>query len=135
MRPSRSQGKHGCDPVSLGGQSLRKAELDSRREVGVIVRESKVVNGLIDTFEADWGVKQTVETIPAATPAPKKTLKTMVEKLSPLSPLVKEAVKDVVSKTGSARLNAKEVKETVQKAVKEAVRERVQEMLNESAEQ
>ena len=59
----------------------------------------------------------------------------MVEKLSPLNPLVKEAVRDVVSKTGNASLNTKEVKETVQKAVKEAVRERVQEMLNESAEQ
>jgi hypothetical protein len=94
-----------------------------------------VVSGLIDTFEADWGVKQTVETIHAAPPALKKTLKTMVEKLSPLSPLVKEAVKDVVSKKGSASLNRKEVKDTVQKAVKEAVRERVQEMLNESAEQ
>jgi len=38
----------------LGSQSLRTAELDSRREVGIIVRESKVVNGLIKTFEADW---------------------------------------------------------------------------------
>ena len=43
----------------VGSQSLRKAELDSRREVGVIVRESKVVSGLLDTFEADWGVKET----------------------------------------------------------------------------
>ena len=119
----------------VGSQSLRKVELDSRREVGVIVRESKVVGGLIDTFEADWGVKETAETIQAAPRELKKTLKKMVEKLSPLSPLVKEAVKDVVSKKGSASLNTKEVKATVQKAVKEAVRERVQEMLNESAEQ
>jgi PLD-like domain len=119
----------------VGSQSLRKAELELRREVGVIVRESKVVSRLIDTFEADWGVKETAETIQAPPPALKKTLKTMVEKLSPLSPLVKEAVKEVVSKKGSTRLNTKEVKETVEKAVKEAVRERVQEMLNESAEQ
>ena len=48
---------------------------------------------------------------------------------------MKEAVKEVVSKKGSAGLNTKEVKETVEKAVKEAVRERVKEMLNESAEQ
>ena len=34
----------------IGSQSLRRAELDSRREVGVIVREPKVVNGLIKTF-------------------------------------------------------------------------------------
>jgi hypothetical protein len=58
----------------------------------------------------------------------------MVEKLSPLNPLVKEAVHEVVSKKGSAGLNKTDVKETVEKAVKEAVRERVQEMLNESAE-
>lgn len=58
----------------------------------------------------------------------------MVEKLSPLNPLVKEAVREVVSKKGSAGLNKTDVKETVEKAVKEAFRERVQEMLNESAE-
>jgi len=118
----------------VGSQSLRKAELDSRREVGVIVRESKVLSGLIDTFEADWGVKETAETIQTTPQELKKTLKETVEKLSPLNALVKEAVNDVVSKKGSASLNTKEVKETVEKAVKEAVRERVQEMLNESAE-
>ena len=119
----------------VGSQSLRKAELDSRREVGVIVRESKVLSGLIDTFEADWGVKETAETIQTTPQELKKTLKETVEKLSPLNALVKEAVNEVVSKKGSASLNTKEVKETVEKAVKEAVRERVQEMLNESAEQ
>jgi phosphatidylserine/phosphatidylglycerophosphate/cardiolipin synthase-like enzyme len=118
----------------VGSQSLRTAELDSRREVGVIVRESKVVNGLISTFEADWGAKDTAETIQATPRELKKTLKKVVKKLSPLNHLVKDAVEDVVSKKGSASLNTKEVKETVQKAVKEAVRERVQEMLNESVE-
>ena len=51
----------------------------------------------------------------------KKKLKEMVEKLSPLHPLVKEAVKEVVSKEGNTGLNKTEVKETVEKAVKEAV--------------
>jgi phosphatidylserine/phosphatidylglycerophosphate/cardiolipin synthase-like enzyme len=119
----------------VGSQSLRTAELDSRREVGVIVRESKVVNGLISTFEADWGAKDTAETIQATPRELKKTLKKLVKKLSPLNPLVKDAIEDVVSKKKRASLNTKEVKETVQKAVKEAVRERVEEMLNESVEQ
>jgi phosphatidylserine/phosphatidylglycerophosphate/cardiolipin synthase-like enzyme len=120
----------------VGSQSLRKAELDSRREVGVIIRDSKVLSGLINTFEADWSAKETAETTQSTPQELKKTLKDMVERLSPLDPLVKEAVKEVVSKTdGSATLNTKEVKETVEKAVKEAVRERVQEMLSESAEQ
>jgi chromatin segregation and condensation protein Rec8/ScpA/Scc1 (kleisin family) len=94
-----------------------------------------VVTRLVNTFEADWGVKETAETLQATPQELKKTLKETVEKLSPLNPLVKEAVDDVMSKKGNANLNTKEVKETVEKAVKEAVRERVQEMLNESAEQ
>jgi len=117
----------------VGSQSLRKAELDSRREVGVTVRDAKVVSGLLKTFEADWGAKEKAETVKATPQALKKNLKEMVEKLSPLNPLVKEAVQEVVSKKGSAGLNKTDVKETVEKAVKEAVRERVQEMLEESA--
>jgi len=120
--------------VFVGSQSLRKAELDSRREVGVIVRDSKVVSGVVNTFEADWGAKETAETVQTTPQVLKKSLKEMVEKLSPLNPLVKEAVKEVVSKKGSASLNKTDVKKTVEKAVKEAVRERVQEMLNESTE-
>lgn len=125
-----------CDrrETFVGSQSLRKAELDSRREVGIIVHDSKVVSGVVNTFEADWGAKETAETVRTTPQVLKKSLKEMVEKLSPLDPLVKEAVKEVVSKKGSAGLNKTDVKETVEKAVKEAVRERVQEMLNESAE-
>jgi cardiolipin synthase A/B len=125
-----------CDRRELfvGSQSLRKAELDSRREVGVIVRDAKVVDRVVNTFEADWRAKETAETIPDTPHVLKKKLKEMVEKLSPLNPLVKEAVQEVVSKTGNAGLNKTDVKQTVEKAVKEAVRERVQEMLNESAE-
>jgi cardiolipin synthase len=119
----------------VGSQSLRQAELDSRRELGVIVRESKAVSGLIKTFEADWSLKEiAAEKTLATTKELKKTLKTVVEKLSPLNPLVKEAVQDVVSKKGNVKLNTQEVKQTVQKAVKEAVRERVAEMLNQSEE-
>ena len=38
----------------VGSQSLRTAELDSRRELGLIVQDAKVVKKLIETFEADW---------------------------------------------------------------------------------
>jgi flagellar basal body-associated protein FliL len=66
----------------------------------------------------------------------KKELKANMKKLSPLDPLVRDAVREVVSKTdGSATLTTKEMKTTVEKAVREAVRERVQEMLSESSEQ
>jgi phosphatidylserine/phosphatidylglycerophosphate/cardiolipin synthase-like enzyme len=38
----------------VGSQSLRPAELDSRREVGLLIRAPKPVKQLVDTFELDW---------------------------------------------------------------------------------
>jgi hypothetical protein len=100
----------------------------------VIVHDKAVVAGLCDTFDADWSVKAGDEADQATPKAIRRAVKATVKKLSPLDPLVKEAVDDVVLKEGNAGLSAKDVKETVEKAVKEAVRERVQEMLNEAAE-
>jgi len=42
------------DTAFVGSQSLRPLELDMRREVGLIVRDAKVVKGLADVFEQDW---------------------------------------------------------------------------------
>lgn len=42
------------DTAFIGSQSLRALELDARREVGIIVREAKIVRGILDLFEADW---------------------------------------------------------------------------------
>jgi phosphatidylserine/phosphatidylglycerophosphate/cardiolipin synthase-like enzyme len=38
----------------VGSQSLRKAELDDRREVGIAVHDPAVVERIRDTFERDW---------------------------------------------------------------------------------
>lgn len=118
----------------VGSQSLRVAELDSRREVGVIVREKKAVSGLVQTFEADWERKQVPVDEQITPRETKKKLKAMVKKLSQLDPLVKDAVSEVMSKTEGKALDPGEMKETVGNAVKEAVRERVAEMLTESKE-
>ena len=118
----------------LGSQSLRTAELDSRREVGVIVREPKVVNGLIKTFEADWAmsaIEENQESAPNLKDM-KRAVKGMVKELSPLNPIVKEALKEAAEEAGGVSLNSQEVKETVKEAVKEAVQERVKEMVKES---
>lgn len=39
----------------LGSQSLRRLELDERREVGVVFTDPRVIRQLVTTFEADWG--------------------------------------------------------------------------------
>jgi phosphatidylserine/phosphatidylglycerophosphate/cardiolipin synthase-like enzyme len=38
----------------VGSMGLRRLELDARREIGVIVRDPKVVRKIVDVFEADW---------------------------------------------------------------------------------
>ena len=38
----------------VGSQSLRKLELDGRREVGILVRDPKVVSRMTSVFEEDW---------------------------------------------------------------------------------
>jgi phosphatidylserine/phosphatidylglycerophosphate/cardiolipin synthase-like enzyme len=45
-----------CDgrSVFLGSQSLRRLELDGRREIGIVVRDRKVVRAISEVFEADW---------------------------------------------------------------------------------
>jgi cardiolipin synthase len=38
----------------VGSQSLRRLELDERREVGVIITDPQIVRQLVSTFESDW---------------------------------------------------------------------------------
>jgi phosphatidylserine/phosphatidylglycerophosphate/cardiolipin synthase-like enzyme len=119
----------------VGSQSLRQQELDNRREVGLVIRDRKMVSELLETFETDWEMKIAPAKIQIPTRTLKKRMKSAVAKLSPLNPIVKEAVKEVVAKAGPDSLDPKEVKATVENAVKEAVRERVQEILDESEDQ
>jgi phosphatidylserine/phosphatidylglycerophosphate/cardiolipin synthase-like enzyme len=54
----------------IGSQSLRKLELDGRREVGVIVSEERIARKMREVFEADWA--QTSEAKAAAAAAEKE---------------------------------------------------------------
>jgi phosphatidylserine/phosphatidylglycerophosphate/cardiolipin synthase-like enzyme len=38
----------------VGSQSLRRLELDGRREVGVIITDSRIARKVQAVFEADW---------------------------------------------------------------------------------
>jgi phosphatidylserine/phosphatidylglycerophosphate/cardiolipin synthase-like enzyme len=55
----------------VGSQSLRKLELEKRREVGVIIVDKKVVEGIAAVFVRDW----------AETPSGRKALKKTVKSL------------------------------------------------------
>ena len=126
----------------VGSQSLRQAELDSRREVGIIVHDSKVVNTIIKTFEADWAANAQAKVYEESigkdeTSKSKKIVKKAVKGLLKdqphLAPIAQDAVQQVVEKAGNEDLNHKEVQETVKEAVMEAVKtEKVQDAIRDA---
>lgn len=38
----------------VGSQSLRRLELDGRREVGILINQTSVVKQMLEVFEDDW---------------------------------------------------------------------------------
>jgi phosphatidylserine/phosphatidylglycerophosphate/cardiolipin synthase-like enzyme len=121
----------------VGSQSLRQPELDLRREIGIIVREMKVVKGLIDTFEKDWaasGFDEARDAVkkddPQVQPAKAaKATRALAKEMRPLKSTLKKAIKQAVSKAGKEALAEGELKSTVKHVVKTAVKEAVKEMV------
>jgi cardiolipin synthase A/B len=118
----------------VGSQSLREAELDSRRELGLIINEAKIVKQLMDCFEADWnstdGPRDEAEKKEAEEPLKKdvqRAAKALAKDLHPITATVKKAVKKVMADAGEETMGNKEVKSTVKKMVKKAIKEAVKE--------
>jgi cardiolipin synthase A/B len=49
------------DVAFVGSQSLRKLELDARREIGVLIGNDKVVKDIVEVFEKDWSATPAAE--------------------------------------------------------------------------
>jgi phosphatidylserine/phosphatidylglycerophosphate/cardiolipin synthase-like enzyme len=125
----------------LGSQSLRKLELEVRREIGIILHDRKTVKRMTAVFDRDWSsaapaivpdVAMTILDAPA-----KKVAKAIAKKIRVAEKV--EAVLDKVA-TDSGKevpLEPKEVVESVREAVRDEVRDAVvqavQEMVTEAA--
>lgn len=126
--------------VFIGSQSLREAELDERREVGLIFRDSQVARSIYEKFETDWAASeraagQTEEDADVTTERiAKKVAKAVTKELPPVAPLVDGAVQEFVGELSEVDLVPAEVQQIVKGAVKEAVREVVKDVLEEAAE-
>ena len=125
----------------IGSQSLRAAELDSRREVGLILRESKVVKKLLARFESDWSAtdapneqERPKDEEPSAVSEEiaEKAVSVLAHELRPLASTVKKAVKKVVAQAGDEVLHDKIVKSTVKKVIKKVVKTAVREAVQDS---
>lgn len=129
----------------VGSQSLRAAELDSRREVGLIVQDPKSVKALIETFESDWasGHVRKASTrakrpdavkgrIAVSRKRSQKAVQMLTKELDPLSVSVKKAVRKAVAKAGDDVLRDKDVKDKMKKVVKKAMKEAVKEAVQDA---
>ena len=120
----------------IGSQSLRTMELDSRRELGIIVRELKVIRELVDTFESDWAVNELgqqceikgEDVVEIPNKEAEKVAQVLAHELQPVTQTLKKVVKKVVADAGEEAFEQKAVKNTVKKIVKKAVKEAVKEV-------
>jgi hypothetical protein len=130
----------------VGSQSLRTAELNSRRELGLILHDAKIVKKLVETFEADWVSRSPgkTEAPSAAAKAPAgepvavtakdaaKAVTLLKKELDPLTVTVKNAVRIAVAKAGEDVLHDKGSKDTMKKVVKKAVKAAVKEAVHDA---
>ncbi len=130
----------------VGSQSLREIELGSRREVGIIFREKKIVGKLAKIFHDDWDAIERASQQPAQQPAvqenvadpakvAKKAAKAITKDMPPIAPLLRVVVRELVGEDGEMELNTAVMVESVEVAVKEAVKEAVRDAVETVVEQ
>jgi cardiolipin synthase len=118
----------------LGSQSLRRMELDSRREIGIIFRNQAIVKALSKVFAEDWrGARAEQESKPKDLSIGKaaRKIRKVVSKNIPVTPVVKQVVK-AIQRKGKLELPSKDVEETVRVAVKEAVKDSIKDAAKEA---
>ena len=119
----------------VGSQSLREVELGSRREIGIIFREPKVVSQLTKIFGEDWNAtarseeQRAVDEREPAAKVAKRVAKVVAKELPPVAPVLEVVVKQMVGEEAEVDLDARDVEESVKDAVKEAVREVVRDVV------
>jgi cardiolipin synthase len=112
----------------VGSQSLRTAELDRRREVGMIFEDAPIVRSLRQTFLDDWRSaelarleKDKRDAIPTNKVA-KKVAKAVAKELPSITPMIETAIQEIGAKSVEIALQPEELEDSVKDAVKHAVK-------------
>jgi phosphatidylserine/phosphatidylglycerophosphate/cardiolipin synthase-like enzyme len=83
----------------VGSQSLRKLELEARREIGVIFEDKDVVEKMTSVFEKDWKKSEPTVTTDTATSAfsvPAKKVAREVLKRMDFQPTLEKVMESVI---------------------------------------
>ena len=122
----------------IGSQSLRDAELDRRRELGLIIHERDIVRSLRHTFESDWAtlrpqIEDVEEMKVPATGAVKRLAKVVVRDL-PLEPVVQRALQQALRDMPGAQFAGNKFEHRLEDAVRGAVEDTVSHIVRETVE-
>jgi len=112
------------DSAFVGSQSLRKLELEARREIGVIFRDKKIVNQMEDVFEKDWKLSEPMvdqDQVSSAISVPAKKVAKEVAKQIGIKPLVEQVVDKVMDGKEDSQFEPEEVAQTVREALQDEV--------------
>jgi phosphatidylserine/phosphatidylglycerophosphate/cardiolipin synthase-like enzyme len=112
----------------LGSQSLRKLELEARREVGVIFHDAPAVKKMISIFESDWQNAQPAvqDSMESAMDIPVRRVAKIVAKHINVKPVVEQVLERVFERrTSDVPFEPDEVAQTVRDAFREEVHDAV----------
>ena len=118
----------------LGSQSLRKLELEARREIGVIFHDKKTVKEMESVFEKDWKRSEPVvesTKLAAALVVPAKKVAKQVAKQVAIKPVVEQVLERVIDTKDPTPFEPEEVAQTVREAFHEEVEGAVKNALKE----
>lgn len=124
----------------LGSQSLRKVELDGRREVGIITNNLKIVQGMSSIFELDWIANERTQAqsdnktvnLETTAKAAKKAVKTLVHELPTIISVIQGTAVEAVSESIEAGGTKTSVENVVQDVVMKAVQDIVRDVIRET---
>jgi cardiolipin synthase len=112
----------------LGSQSLRKLELEARREIGVIFHEAAAVKKMIGVFEKDWESAKPLVTnsLESAMEIPVRRVAKIVARHINMKPMVEQALERVLDRSSSdVPFEPDEVAQTVREAFREEIHDAV----------
>jgi cardiolipin synthase A/B len=121
----------------IGSQSLREAELDERRELGIIVHSHEVVHALLKVFERDWAnadqSRKDQRGSVSANRGVRKMAKAIVREL-PLEPVVAKALRHALRGIPDVPVARGVLEHRVEDALRQAVEDAVSGIVRETVE-
>ncbi len=111
------------DEAFIGSQSLRKLELEARREIGIIFHSKSIVKQMESVFEKDWKKSEPLveaDSFAATLRIPAKKVAKEVAKQIAVKPVVEDAVDRIVENSDAA-LEPEEIAQTVRDAFRDEV--------------